>query len=746
MKWPIDISNYSLKKTLGGGSLAVGLFAMYLLAGTLCPAFSEDGQTGSVRLSETLADAGMGKFATAANLSPGLLSASVFQKFPDAAVGGDGTIYTVWQEKDDVMAATAWDVKFAKYTLDSITAKYKVSDTLASLRVDDTGNGTTNQENPRIAVSGTGSTAVLVCAWQDGRRGIAGDRDIYVARSIDAGESFYSNGNPNIRMLDSFETGGGGSDQINPDVALDSSGNTYVVWADSQNGAASGYRVMFSKMGRNEKTFSSTILVSRYNPAPAGAVNDGNPSIGVDAKGYLHVAWQNDLGEIWYAWSIDAGVTWSDACKVSTAATTVSEKPRIGVEIKPDGAMTDYAHVVWRASDSGNVKRIFYARVTPGSPVKVSEPLVLSKDGGENYPSMDVDPFGSINVSWVDVAGKRVVYTRSRDRGDKFYDPIQAYPVSGAATGTIDGTAISSTYNGNISVFLNEINPAATSSVAKFSEAANYTPSIGWLGYHDQSEGTWASGFVYSGGFRTDTDPVDIDSAFFVIFTKGLDSQTLTSLGIQVYDSKGNRVPGTISYQGAEVVFDKTTGLPLDKSVESIDYTKEVRGVGAMVVFTPSGLLGYSETYTFAVHSREPSMPHGVSDTMGYGFKFSNYYTDVTSNPFVFVTKFSTVNNAEYRVSEVYNSPNPTYDGITTIKYKLHFDAEETSIRIYDSSGRVVRVLDGTSLFGSNQVLWDCTDEDGDNLENGVYFYLVRSRDAESGRSVEKWEKLAIVR
>lgn len=739
----------SLAALIAGFFFHACLFGMIFLGGMPGPGFCEEGQTGSVRLAETLADAGMGKFAIASNLAPGLLSPSVFQKYPNTAVGADGTIYAAWQEQDIVLSATAWDIKFAKYTLDSVSRRYKVSDTLASLRVDDTGSGTTNQENPKIAVSGTGSTAVLACAWQDKRKGA--DFDIYVARSTDAGESFYSNGNPNLKIPNLYANDG--YNQEYPDVALDSAGAVNVVWKDVLEFVdpvtmliRTEDRVFFSRMGRTEKAFSSPILVSRYNPAALSGTDDNMPSIGVDAKGYLHVAWHNDFGEIWYAWSTDGGVIWSDACKVSTTSSTLNEKPQLGVETKPDGAMTDYAHIVWRGSDSGNVKRIFYARVTPGSPVKVSESRILSKDGGEDYSALDVDPFGNINVSWVDVAGKRVVYTRSRDRGDRFYDPIQAYPVSGASPGTIDGASVSSTYNGNIAVSLSEINALATSSLVKFTEAANITPSLSWVGLYDQSEDTSTKTFVHTGGVVTDDIPVDIDTAFHVIFTKAMDASTLTSLGVQVYDSRGNRVAGTIASEPVDIVFDKITGVPRDKSVESIDYTSEVRGVGTMVSFTPSGLLGYSETYTFIVRSREPGMPHGVSDTMGYGFKFSNHYTDVTSNPFVFVTKFNTVNNAEYRVSEVYNSPNPTYDGITTINYKLHFDAEDASVKIYDSSGRMVRVLNGTTIFGKNQVLWDCTDEDGDNLNNGVYFFLVRARDAESGRVVEKWEKLAIVR
>jgi hypothetical protein len=69
------------------------------------------------------------------------------------------------------------------------------------------------------------------------------------------------------------------------------------------------------------------------------------------------------------------------------------------------------------------------------------------------------------------------------------------------------------------------------------------------------------------------------------------------------------------------------------------------------------------------------------------------------------------------------NVPNP-FNPSTTIWYDVPAGGGNVSLRIYDVSGRLVRVLvDGHQAEGSRSVTWDGTGDRGTSLASGVYFY-----------------------
>jgi flagellar hook assembly protein FlgD len=69
------------------------------------------------------------------------------------------------------------------------------------------------------------------------------------------------------------------------------------------------------------------------------------------------------------------------------------------------------------------------------------------------------------------------------------------------------------------------------------------------------------------------------------------------------------------------------------------------------------------------------------------------------------------------------NVPNP-FNPSTTIYYDVPAGGGNVSLRIYDVSGRLVRVLvDGHQAEGSRSVTWDGTGDRGTSLASGVYFY-----------------------
>jgi len=76
------------------------------------------------------------------------------------------------------------------------------------------------------------------------------------------------------------------------------------------------------------------------------------------------------------------------------------------------------------------------------------------------------------------------------------------------------------------------------------------------------------------------------------------------------------------------------------------------------------------------------------------------------------------------------NTPNP-FNPSTTINYSVPEGASViVSLKVYDIRGRLVRTLaDGSREPGTHTVLWDGTDESGQQASSGIYIYRLRAGD-----------------
>ena len=76
------------------------------------------------------------------------------------------------------------------------------------------------------------------------------------------------------------------------------------------------------------------------------------------------------------------------------------------------------------------------------------------------------------------------------------------------------------------------------------------------------------------------------------------------------------------------------------------------------------------------------------------------------------------------------NHPNP-FNPTTTTRYSIA-SAGRVTLRIYNTAGQLVRTLvdeEQTPVGGGRAVIWDGTDDRGEGVASGVYFYRLAAKD-----------------
>ena len=113
-------------------------------------------------------------------------------------------------------------------------------------------------------------------------------------------------------------------------------------------------------------------------------------------------------------------------------------------------------------------------------------------------------------------------------------------------------------------------------------------------------------------------------------------------------------------------------------------------------------------------------------------------------------TVVSTTNfvvNDDFVVTSVYNYPNPAKN-ITNFTFHISKFPDELSIKIYTVAGRLIRTIkpaiSDLKIGFNKKIVWDCRDEDGDLIANGVYFYKIKF--VKDGKSLTSIHKLAIIK
>ncbi len=129
----------------------------------------------------------------------------------------------------------------------------------------------------------------------------------------------------------------------------------------------------------------------------------------------------------------------------------------------------------------------------------------------------------------------------------------------------------------------------------------------------------------------------------------------------------------------------------------------------------------YIYLYDLGVPATEESVQWGKFGHDQYNT--NNYHFKVP--PLTGVSDFpSPVLPGEFSLCQ--NYPNP-FNASTVIKFKAQ--AKQAKVEIFDLAGRKVRSFNVKDLFGERRIIWDGTNEIGQKVSSGIYFYRLTTGD-----------------
>ena len=325
---------------------------------------------------------------------------NIAQLAPSIAVDVNENIYIAWQDERN----GSMDIYFAKSTNggDSFGT---------SVRVDDSGTSSSDQEHPFMVVDKNG---IIYVVWWDERNG---NKDIYFAKSTNGGTSFQRN----VRVDD---TGSSTINQYRVSMALDNDGNIYVVWSDDRNGCRDIY---FSKSTDGGESFGENVRVDDTG-LPSDSIQAW-PRICLDASKNIYVSWfdarNGNLYDIYFAKSTDGGNSFSKNIRVDDTGGTISKQWNPCMAIDTDGSL----YLSWDDERNGN-SDIYLAKSTNGGDsfgrnVRVDDTGSSESTQWHSYLAVDENKY--VYVAWEDYRrGNRDVYfSRSVNGGNSFEPDVR---------------------------------------------------------------------------------------------------------------------------------------------------------------------------------------------------------------------------------------------------------------------------------------------------------------------------------
>jgi hypothetical protein len=260
-------------------------------------------------------------------------------------------------------------------------------------------NGQSNQTNPSIGLTSGGT---LVVAWEDRTDG---DSDVYVSKSSDPWGAF-------LTPAEASDAAGD-SDQINPAIVIDSLGNIHVAWEDLRDDVD----IRVSKAAVSTLSFGASVKVND----DTGTAWQHEPSIAVDSGDSIYITWydRRDVDPyIYISKSTDGGLTYGANVLVDDAG---------GPQFEPSiDIVSNRVYVVWQDGRSGLGRDIYF---TSGdvSTLTFTGSIILNSgttSTNQREPDLSVETGGEVHVVWHDFRDlvHDIYYAHSDDGGVNFAD------------------------------------------------------------------------------------------------------------------------------------------------------------------------------------------------------------------------------------------------------------------------------------------------------------------------------------
>ena len=296
---------------------------------------------------------------------------------PHLALDGSGNIYVAYTVVNDNTSNK--DIFFTKSTDEglSFSTPIIVNDSIEVAA----------QRNCAITVDSAGQNVYIV--WEDWRNPQY-HKDIYLARSTDGGLSFLSA----VRVNDDDS-----AQQWHPVIACDNSGqNVYVAWDDRRD-TLHDWDIYFSRSIDYGQTFGPNYVIS--DTATTGSTYQYTPSM-YYKNGIIYLVWTDlrDYSDVYFAKSIDGGISFGQNVKVTDSLSESGANPSIATD---DSANV---YVVWQDTrDFGSYGHDIYfafssdSGQTFGPNVCVNDHLGIAGAWDWN-PSVCVNSESTVFVAW----------------------------------------------------------------------------------------------------------------------------------------------------------------------------------------------------------------------------------------------------------------------------------------------------------------------------------------------------------
>jgi len=613
------------------------------------------------------------------------------EQCPDIVAVGVEEVVVVWQQDTGAGDYSIWGQKMTGFGIPSWGGGVIIS------------SGTAPKEFPKIINDGMG---YVIVAWQDYT---GGTYDIYAHRiDINSGAKdpfWLPNGNPVSDVTP--------SDQKGPEIVPDGEGGAIITWTDYRdiygdiyaqrlysNGQPAWYLngIPVCKMDREQS--NPVIVNSLIEAVIDGAIIAWEDNRGIDSNGDIYAV----------KVSSDGGFDLTQDAEAIAIGSNKQILPRLVSDGQGGGIGA------WIEKDLVSSRDEIFAtkRGRYGEPVWNSYPGVLVCEGSIREHQVVKDGSGGIIVVWQAIAAS------------SYYDIFAQRVTEGGSTysASISGRVTLPDYETGITgvdVWAVKDEKLVSSAIT---DTKGYYKIVGLVQQNAYLvRANWRANEIESSVSKETFAP-----SYSFDFTLELDYELAT-------------IAGNVSGVGREVK--RASGSGIDKSLSpgnGIAFV-ELEQIGKVIVRVPLDIDG-----SYAI----PNLLPGRFVARAYnGTIYSNSRTVELSAGERLRVDFAFGIMPE---ETVFNYPNPTRSGLTTIQYYCGYTDPEGEIKIYNIAGELVRKVRDSEISRDGtdphiyRFLWDCKNSSGKGVASGIYIYIVEAKEKNGNGSKKVVKRMAVIR